>query len=352
MSIIVVGIDLAKNVFAVHGINELGKAELIKPRVARDKLRSLIASLPPCLIGMEACSGAHHWARLFEAHGHTVRLMAPKFVVPYRLSGRRGKNDAADAAAICEAVTRPNMRFVPIKDAHQQATLSLHRTRQGFVAERTASYNRLRGLIAEFGVVLPQKVERLRREIGAHLDALPGWARRCVQDLLAHIAVLDTRIDEYDEAIKQIAREDARSRALMQLPGIGPTTATASALLASLGVGHDFRNGRQVAAWIGLVPGQNSSGGKSRLGRITKAGDAYLRSLLVLGARSLLAALGDKQDRFSRWARALVARSGYWKAVIAIAAKNARLAWAVLKYGEDFRLTHHTVPREQSAVSV
>jgi transposase len=337
MSIITVGIDLAKNVFAVHGVSESGKAELIKPRVPRDQLLKLIATLPSCLIGMEGCSGAHHWARLFQAHGHSVRLMAPKFVTPYRLSGRRGKNDAADAAAICEAVTRPNMRFVPIKDEHQQATLCLHRTRQGFVAERTAAYNRLRGLIAEFGVVLPQKVERLRREIIAHLDALPSWAKRCAEDLLAHTTALTTRIDEYDKAIAQIAREDARSRALMQLPGIGPTTA--SALLASLGIAHDFHNGRQVSAWLGLVPGQYSSGGKTRLGRITKAGDAYIRSLLVMGARSILAGLGDKQDRFSRWARELVARRGYWKAVVAIAAKNARLAWAVLHYGEDFRLT-------------
>ena len=300
MSIITVGIDLAKNVFAVHGVNESGKAELVKPRVPRDQLLKLIANLPPCLIGMEACSGAHHWARLFAQYGHSVRLIAPKFVVPYRLSGKRGKNDAADAAAICEAVTRPNMRFVPLKDEHQQATLCLHRTRQGFVAERTASYNRLRGLISEFGVVLPQKVERLRREIIAHLDTLPPWARRCAEDLLAHTTELDRRIDAYDEAIKQIAREDARSRALMQLPGIGPTTA--SALLASIGIGHDFHNGRQVSAWLGLVPGQYSSGGKTRLGRITKAGDGYLRSLLVMGARSILAGLGDKQDRFSRWA--------------------------------------------------
>jgi transposase len=337
MSIITVGIDLAKNVFAVHGVTETGKAALIKPRVARGQLLDLIAQLPPCLIGTEACSGAHHWARLFQAYGHTVRLMSPRFVTPYRLSGKRGKNDAADAAAICEAVTRPNMRFVPIKDIAQQAMLCLHRTRQGFVAERTASYNRVRGLIAEFGIVLPQKIERLRREILPHLQVLPGWAQRCVQDLLAHATTLTVRIDEYDKAIKQLAHEDARSRALMQLPGIGPTTA--SALLASLGIGHDFHNGRQVSAWLGLVPGQYSSGGKSRLGRITKAGDAYIRSLLVMGARSLLAGLGDKQDRFSRWARALVVRCGYGKAVVAIAAKNARLAWAVLKYGEDFRLT-------------
>lgn len=336
MSIITVGIDLAKNVFAVHGVDDNGKAVLVKPKVARDKLLELVANLPPCVIGMEACSGAHHWARQFRAHGHTVKLMAPKFVVPYRLSGKRGKNDAADAAAICEAVTRPHMRFVPVKEEHQQIILCLHRTRNGFVEERTAVYNRLRGLIAEFGIVLPQKVTNLRRQIGEHLEDLPGYANLCVGDLLAHADVLDGRIAEYDRAIAQAAREDARSKRLMELPGIGPTTA--SALLASLGGGHDFANGRQVAAWIGLTPGQYSSGGVARLGRITKAGDRYLRSLLVMGARAILSGLRDKQDRFSRWARSLVERRGYWRAVVAIAAKNARLAWAVLKFGEDFRL--------------
>jgi transposase len=336
MNIITVGIDLAKNVFAVHGVNDNGKPVLVKPKVSREQLLPLIVQLPPCVIGMEACSGAHHWARLFRQHGHTVRLMAPKFVTPYRMSGKRGKNDAADAAAICEAVTRPAMRFVPVKEEHQQIILCLHRTRQGFVEERTASYNRLRGLIAEFGIVLQQKVTCLRREIGAHLEDLPGYANLCVGDLLAHTSELDAKIAEYDRAIAQAAREDARSKRLMKLPGIGPVTA--SALLASIGGGHDFDNGRQVAAWIGLTPGQYSSGGKARLGRITKAGDSYLRSLLVMGARAVLNSIGDKQDRFSRWARALEERRGYWRAVIAIAAKNARLAWAVLKYGEDFRL--------------
>jgi transposase len=233
MSIITVGIDLAKNIFAVHGVNEAGKPELVKPKVTRDQLLPLVANLPPCLIGMEACTGAHHWARLFRQHGHTVRLIAPKFVTPYRMSGKRGKNDAADAAAICEAVTRPQMRFVPIKDEHQQATLTLHRTRQVFVEERTALYNRIRGLIAEFGIVLPQKVERLRHEIGAHLEDLPGWANRCVGDMLSHADRLDERIREYDHAIAEIAREDARCRRLMQLPGIGPTSATA--LVSSIG---------------------------------------------------------------------------------------------------------------------
>jgi len=336
MSIMTIGIDLAKNVFAVHGVDENGKAVLVKPKVTRDQLLPLIAQIPPCLIGMEACTGAHHWARLFRQYGHTIRLMAPKFVTPYRMSGKRGKNDAADAAAICEAVTRPSMRFVPIKEEHQQNILCLHRTRQGFIEERTATYNRLRGLIAEFGIVLPQKVTLLRQGIYLHLEDLPGWTNRCVGDLLVHADQLDARIAEYDKAIATIAKEDVRSKRLMQLRGIGPTTA--SALLASLGIGHDFDSGRQVAAWIGLTPGQYSSGGKSRLGRITKAGDGYLRSLLVLGARAVLNSLGNKQDRFSRWARALVERRGYWKAAVAIAAKNARLAWAVLKYGEDFRM--------------
>ena len=337
MVIVTLGIDLAKNIFALHGVDQSGKVVLVKPKVARSLLLELVAQLPPCLIGMEACTGAHHWARQFVRYGHTVKLIAPKFVAPYRLGGKRGKNDAADAAAICEAVTRPHMRFVPIKDIDQQAILCLHRTRQGFVEERTALYNRVRGLIAEFGIVLSQKVERLRREIGAHLEELPGWANRCIGDLLVHADRLNERIEEYDRAIAEAARQDSRSRRLMQLPGIGPTTA--SALIASLGGGHDFKNGRQLAAWVGLVPGQCSSGGKARLGRITKAGDAYLRSLLVMGARAVMSGLGEKQDRFSRWVRSLVERRGYWRAAVAIAAKNLRLAWAVLKYGDDFRMT-------------
>jgi transposase len=240
---ITIGIDLAKNVFAVHGVDDNGKAALVKPRVARSELPAPIAQLPPCLIGMEACSGAHHWARKFRQHGHTVKLIAPEFVTPYRMSGRHGKNDAADAAAIREAVTRPNMRFVLVKEEHQQIVLTLHRTRQGFVVERTALYNRLRGLISEFGIVLPRKIVCRRREIGAHLEDLPGHANRCVGDLLAHADRLDALIADYDRAIAQAAREDAASRRLMQLPGIGPTTA--SALLASLGYGHEFSSARQ-----------------------------------------------------------------------------------------------------------
>ena len=291
MTIVTIGIDLAKNVFAIHGVDATGKAVLVRPSVARAKLLELLAALPPCLIGMEACSGAHHWAREFAKFGHTVRLMAPKFVVPYRLSGKRGKNDAADAAAICEAVTRPQMRFVPVKTLEQQGQLAVHRARQGFVEQRTATLNRIRGLLAEFGVVLPLKAAVVRREATLHLE---------------------------------------------ELPGVGPTTATA--LISTIGNGRDFRCGRQLSAWLGLVPGQYSSGGKARLGHITKAGDPYLRSLLVLGARAVLQLAKNKADPVSRWANALAERRGYWRAVVAIAAKNARMCWAVLNRGEAFRL--------------
>lgn len=336
MAIVFVGIDLAKNVFAVHGVDEAGKAALVRPAVPRGRLLELVAMLPPCTIGMEACSGAHHWARQMQAHGHTVRLMAPKFVAPYRLSGKRGKNDAADAAAICEAVQRPNMRFVPPKSVEQQARLMVHRARQGFVEARTATLNRIRGLLSELGIVLPLKASTVRSQAAERLEELPGWANTVIGDLLGEVKRLDQRIEEYDRHITAMARQDDRVARLMRLSGIGPTTATA--LIATIGNGHEFRNGRQLSAWLGLVPGQYSSGGKARLGRITKAGDAYLRSLLVLGARAVLNAAVGKTDSLSRWAQALVQRRGYWKAVVAMAAKNARMAWAVLSRGESFEL--------------
>lgn len=331
-----VGIDLAKNVFAVHAVNTQGKPCLVRPNVRRDQLLDLLAQLPPCVIGMEACSGAHHLARVLVQFRHTPKLMAPKFVAPYRMQGSNGKNDANDAAAICEAVSRPNMRFVPVKSVDAQVTLTIHRVRSGFIVERTATINRLRGLIAEFGVILPLKAATVRRNACRACETLPVWVRRAVDDLLAHITALDERIDQYDAHIKQIALADAASQRLMQLRGIGQATATA--LTASIGNGHDFRNGRQLAAWLGLVPGRHGSGGKTRLGRTTKAGDRYLRSLLVMGARSVLALAASKGDALSRWALALQARVGYGKAVVAIAAKNARLAWAMLAKGDQFRL--------------
>jgi transposase len=334
VAILFVGIDLAKNVFAVHGVNLAGKAEWVKPVVPRAKLTEVIAALPPCTIGMEACTGAHHWARLFQTHGHTVKLMAPKFVAPYRLSGRRGKNDAADAAAICEAVQRPNMRFVPVKSIEQQGRLMVHRARQGFVEQRTATLNRIRGLLSEVGIVLPLKADSVRTQAAAQLEEMPGWVNTVVGDLLSEVHRLDERVREYDRHIALMARQDARPRQLMKLTGVGETTATA--LIAMIGNAHDFKSGRQLSAWLGLVPGQYSSGGKTRMGRITKSGDAYLRSLLVLGARSLLHAAKGKADSVSRWAVALAERRGYWRAVVAIAAKNARMAWAVLRRGEEF----------------
>ena len=336
MAIVTVGIDLAKNVFAVHGVDETGKPALLRPAVKRAALLELIAKLPPCLIGMEACSGGHHWAREFAKFGHTCRLMAPKFVTPYRLSGKQGKNDAADAQAICEAVSRPNMRFVPVKTLEQQGQLFVHRARQGFIEQRTATLNRIRGLLSEFGVVLPLKAAVVRREALQRLEDLPGWVNTVVGDLLSEVHRLDERVAQYDEHIASVAKADTAVQQLMQLPGVGPTTATA--LVSTIGHGRDFSNGRQLSAWLGLVPGQYSSGGKQRLGRITKAGDPYLRSLLVLGARAVLVAAKSKTDPVSRWAIALAERRGYWRAVVAIAAKNARMCWAVLNRGEAFRL--------------
>ena len=212
MSILTVGIDLAKNVFAVHGVNDAGKAELVRPAVPRAQLHELIASLPPCIIGMEACSGAHHWARLFQALGHTVRLIAPKFVTPYRMSGRRGKNDAADAAAICEAIQRPHMRFVPIKSLQQQSWLMVHRARQGFVEQRTATINRIRGLLSEFGIVLPLKAATVRTRACECLEELPGYANTVIGDLLSELTHLDKQVEQYDLHTQAMAKEDVRAR--------------------------------------------------------------------------------------------------------------------------------------------
>ena len=340
MAIVTIGIDLAKSVFAVHAVDAAGKVALMRPSVPRAKLIELIAALPPCQIGMEACSGAHHWAREFQKFGHAVRLMAPKFVSPYRLSGKRGKNDAADAAAICEAVSRPNMRFVPIKSVEQQGQLLVHRARQGFVEQRTATFNRIRGLLSELGIVLPLKAAVVRRAAMARLEDLPGWANTVIGDLLSEVNHLDERIEQYDRHVRSMARQSTPAQQLMQLPGIGETTATA--IVSTVGNGHDFACGRQFCAWLGLVPGQYSSGGKQRLGRITKAGDSYLRSLLVMGAKAVLALAMNqakpREDPLSRWARALAERRGYWRAVVAVAAKNARMCWAMLKHGERFKM--------------
>ena len=290
-NITTVGIDLAKNVFSLHGVDDRGR-EVLRRTIRRAQLLSVVAQLPACLIGLEACSGAHEWARQFSALGHTVRLMAPKFVAPYR---RGGKNDGNDAEAICEAVSRPSMRFVPVKSAEQQSVLALHRVRQGFVEERTATLNRIRGLLAEFGHVLPQRAVEVRRRLPALLDQLPPLAARALGDLQAHVRVLDERVVEYERELARLARGDERAQQVQALCGVGPLTA--SAIIASVGSAHEFDNGRQFAAWLGLVPRQYSTGGKTRLGHITRRGDPYLRTLLVLGARAVLQAASRREDR-------------------------------------------------------
>lgn len=326
-----VGIDLAKKVFAVHARDGNGRA-VLRRTVRRDQLLELVASLPKCIVGMEVGSGAHEWARQFQALGHTPKLMAAKFVAPYR---RRGKNDGNDAEAICEAVGRPDMRFVPVKSLEQQALLSVHRVRQGFIAERTAVINRLRGLLAEFGVVLPARADTVRRQASAAAEAIPVLARRVISDLLAHVRLLDERIGEYDRELDQQAKLCEPAQRLMNIRGIG--TLSALAIVATIGNARDFKSGRQFAAWLGLTPRQHSSGGKTRLGHITKYGDAYLRCLLVQGARSVLHTADRHADRLSCWARSVETRRGYHRALVAIAAKNARIAWALLSRNEELR---------------
>lgn len=258
--------------------------------------------------------------------------MAARFVAPYR---RSSKNDGNDAEAICEAVGRPSMRFVPVKSVEQQAILSLHRVRRGFIEERTAMINRIRGLLAEFGAVLPNRADEVRRGAATVAEPFPALARQAVQDLLSHLRVLDERIAAYDRELEHLARANETASRLMTVPGVGPLTALAA--VASVGHAREFENGRQFAAWLGLVPRQWSTGGKTRLGRITKRGDAYLRTLLILGARAALQMAARRDDRLSRWAMSLKERVGYHKAVVALAAKNARIVWALLASGTSYR---------------
>jgi transposase len=286
MKITTIGLDLAKNVFQVHGIDEQGKAVLRK-QLRRNQVAAFFANLPPCLVGMEACGSAHHWARKIEQLGHTVKLMAPQFVKPYV---KTNKNDAADAEAICEAVSRPQMRFVPIKNVEQQAVLALHRARQGFVKARTAQANQIRGLLGEYGIILPQGISHITKRLPAILEdgenELPGSFRALLDRLGEHLKELDRQMGELEVQIHHWHRENEASRKLEQVPGIGPITA--SALVATIGDANSFKNSRQLAAWLGLVPRQHSSGGKPLLLGISKRGDSYLRTLLIHGARAVI----------------------------------------------------------------
>ena len=335
MKITTVGLDLAKSVFTVHGVDEHGKAVLRKT-VRRGKLLELFAQLPACVVGMEACGGAQHWARELRQLGHEPRIMAAEFVAPYR---QGGKNDANDAAAICEAVGRPKMRFVAIKSVEQQAMLAVHRLRQGLVEERTALANRLRGLLSEYGLVVGMGLDRLRHALPAMVqdggNGIPGIARDVFADATAQLRELDARIAAYDRRIAALARASEAVQRIMKIEGVGPVTATA--LVASVGDGRVFNNGRQFAAWLGLTPRQHSTGGKQRLGAMTKHGDVYLRTLLIHGARSVLRVTPKRSDAKSRWAESLRRRRPDNVAAVALAAKHARIIWAMLARAQPYQ---------------
>ena len=335
MKITRVGLDIAKQVFQVHGVDEHGKVRARK-QLARAKMLEFFAQLPPCLIGIEACSSAHYWGRELTQLGHTVKLMATQFVIPYR---KRGKNDANDAEAICEAVGRPNMHFVAIKSEEQQSVLMVHRARTLVVANRTAQVNQIRGFLGEFELVVTKGVARLRRELPGILEdaenGLPVLAREVLAGLLEQFHELDVRVAAYDRQIRALAAASEPARRLMQIEAIGPQTATA--LMASMGDPHVFKSGRGYAASLGITPRQYSSGGKDRLGQITRRGDGYLRTLLVHGARAYLRVVDKKTDAKAAWARRLKERRHVNVAAVALAAKHARIAWAILARGTEYR---------------
>jgi transposase len=341
MKLTTIGIDLAKNVFQLHGVDQHGKA-VLKKQLKRDQMAVFFANTPPCLVGLEACSGAHHWARKLGSFGHTVKLIAPQFVKPYV---KTNKNDAADAEAICEAVARPSMRFVPVKSIEQQAVLSLHRIRQGFVKARTAQANQIRGLLAEFGLVVPQGIGHLKNRVPELIEdaelELPGAFRLLIQRLLSHLSELDRQVKELEAQILAWHQSSPLSRKLEALPGIGPITA--SALVASVGDAKCFDSGRQLAAWLGLVPRQHSSGGKNVLLGISKRGDCYLRTLLIHGARSVVrvtqskARGGDAAPRPSDWLYKLLERRNPNVTAVAVANKNARIVWALLSQDRQYQ---------------
>lgn len=333
MKITTIGIDLAKSVFQIHGVDTHGKAVLRK-QLKRKELRPFFAQLPPCLVGMEACGSAHYWARELKSFGHEVRLIAPQFVKPYVKSN---KNDAADAAAICEAVSRPDMRFVPIKTAPAQALLSMHRARQGFIKQRTAQANQVRGLLAEFGIVIPKGLNRLFEQLPEILEdgdnGLPGLMRQTLARLRDHLRMLEQEVAAFDRQIQLWHRTDPTSQRLAAVPGIGPLTA--SALAATFGNAQTFRNGRQFAAALGVVPRQHSTGGKPTLLGISKRGDVYLRTLLIHGARAVIANLATKATP-DPWLQRLCARRNANIAAVGLANKNARIVWALLARGDTY----------------
>jgi transposase len=334
MKITAVGFDLAKNVFQVHGVEERGHA-VVKRKLKRAHVAAFFADLPPCLVGMEACSSAHYWARKLQGFGHTVRLISPQFVRPYV---KANKTDAADAAAICEAVGRPDMRFVPIKCIESQALLALHRARQGFIRARVAQTNQIRGFLAEFGIIFPQGAWNIEPRMAGILEdaenGLPGIFRELLLQLSQHVRYLREQEEVLEARIKLWHKSSEASSRIAQIPGIGPLTA--SALVASIGDVRSFRNGRQLAAWLGLVPRQHSSGGKAHLLGISKRGDTYLRTLLTHGARSVIRCAKQKPGYAQSWLGRLLARRHTNIAVCALANHNARVVWALLRHDRQY----------------
>jgi len=346
MKITTIGIDLAKEVFQIHCVDAHGKVVLHK-QLRRNEMAKFFANLEPCLIGMEACSSAHYWARKLGECGHTVKLMAPQFVKPYV---KTNKNDMADAEAICEAVNRPNMRFVPIKNIEQQAILSVHRARQGFVKARTAQANQIRGLLSEFGIIIPQGISSVAKRMPEILEdaenSLPGTLRKLLDRLNEQLKELCRQVEELELQIKVWHKESEASRKLEAIPGIGPITA--SAIVATVGNATEFKNSRQLAAWMGLVPKQHSSGGKQTLLGISKRGDTYLRTLLIHGARSVIRFAENKAEPES-WLRKLMARRNKNVATVALANKNARIIWALLAKGRTYEQNYTPAPKAVTA---
>ena len=337
-----VGVDLAKMVIQVHAVDRAGQ-RVVARSMKRDQFLAWCAQLPAgCVVAMEACSGAHAWGRRLRALGLDARLIAPSFVSPYRMEGRGGKNDMTDAAAICEAASRPTMRFVPIKTVEQQGVMALHRLREGFKEERTACINRIRGVLAEFGLVFGKSPKVLRAALPDVIEdasnELDLRARLVLQRAQEQWRALDENMRWCDQQVGQHVRTSAAAKRAARITGIGEVGA--SALTASVGHFEQFRSGAQFGAWLGLVPRQNSSGGKAQLGRITKRGDDYLRTLMIQGAKSAVMSAGKRDDPTSRWLDALKQRVGWQKACVAMANKNARVLWAVMTRDKAYDAEH------------